>query len=110
MDPMNRSEKTFAAAYFLGCCVLMLLGSMVPGGQGPVAVFAAPWGKPAMEVIAHAEGRIIFIRDESWVALTDASDRQSVDRLYEAGAGFVASALVAAACARWTGVSLEKSI
>jgi len=109
-DSMNRSAKIFAAVYFLGCCVLMLLGSLTPGGNGVVAVFAKPWGKPALEVIASAEGRIIFVRDGTWVALTVSSDKQFIDRLYEAGAGFVASSAIAAACARWTGVSLEKSI
>ena len=107
---MSRSAKIFAGAYFLGCCFLMLLGSLTPSGSGPVAVFAKPWGKPALEVIAGADGQIIFVRDGIWVALTDASDQQFIDRLYRAGAGFVASATVAYACASWSGVSLEKSI
>jgi len=110
VDSMTRSAKIFAGAYFLGCCSLMLLASLAPGGKGPVAVFAKPWGKPAMEVIAGAEGQIIFIRDGTWVALTESPDPQFIDRLYRAGAGFVASTAVAYACARWSGVSLEKSI
>lgn len=107
---MSRSAKVFAGAYFLGCCVVMLLASLTPSGKGPVAVFAKPWGKPALEVIAGADGRIIFVRDGVWVALTESSDQQFIDRLYRAGAGFVASTAVAYACARWSGVSLEKSI
>lgn len=107
---MNRSAKIFAAAYFLGCCVLVLVASLTPGGKGPVAVFAMPWGKSALEVVAHAEGPIIFVNNGSWVALTESTDQQFINRLYEAGAGFVASSVIAMACARLSGVTLEKSI
>jgi len=106
---MSRSTRLFAAAYFAGCCTLMLLGSLLPGGSGVVAVFAKPWGDTAMEVVARADGRIIFVRSGSWVVLTESRDRQFIDRLYRSGAGFVASSAVAAACARLTGISLEKA-
>ncbi|WP_209016933.1 hypothetical protein [Roseibium aggregatum] len=107
---MSGSTKAFAAAYFVGCCALMLLGSLLPGGGGVVAVFAKPWGDTAMEVVARSEGRIIFVRSGSWVVLTESKNQQFIDRLYQSGAGFVASSAVAAACARLTGVSLENAI
>ncbi|MES0880484.1 hypothetical protein [Roseibium sp. SCP14] len=106
---MSKSAKIFAATYFLGCCILMLLGALVPGSNGLVAVVAKPWGKTAVEVVANAEGRIIFVRDGAWVALTEATDQEFIDRLYKSGAGFVASSAVAFACARWIGVSLERA-
>ncbi|WP_297588017.1 hypothetical protein [Roseibium sp.] len=106
---MSRSAKFFAATYFLGSCVLMLLGALMPSGNGLVAVIATPWGKPALEVVAQAEGRIIFVKDGTWVALTEVTDQEFIARLYKSGAGFVASSSVAYACARWIGVSLERA-
>ncbi len=106
---MSRTAKIFAAVYFLGSCMVMLLGSLLPGGDGLVAVIAKPWGKTAIEVVAGAEGQIIFVRDGSWVALTEASDPAFIARLYQSGAGFVASSAVALACARWSGLSLENA-
>jgi|GEM_PF-1425824 len=101
---MSRSAKVFAAIYFLSCCVLMLTASLVPGGKGFVAVFSRPGGDSALEIIANAGGRIIFVRDATWVAVTEVADDEDVARLYREGAGFVASSLVARACARLTGV------
>ncbi|WP_296587551.1 hypothetical protein [Roseibium sp.] len=106
---MARSARKFAAIYFLGCSLLVLGGSLLPSGNGFVAVFAKPWGESAVEVIARAEGRIIFGQNASWVALTEASDHEFIARLYRSGAGFVASSVVAYACARVKGVSLEKA-
>ncbi|MEM8703172.1 MAG: hypothetical protein AAGF82_15205 [Pseudomonadota bacterium] len=106
---MSRFAKGFAAVYFLMCSAVVLSGSLMPSGAGPVAVFAKPWGKSAVEVIAAAEAPVIFVRDGSWIALTDATDTELVSRLYQAGAGFVASSAVAMACARLAGLSLEKN-
>lgn len=85
----------------------MLLGSLMPSGNGPVVVFAKPWGTSALEVVAKAEGRLMSAPSTSWIALTEASDSGFVTRLYRAGAGFVASSAVAYACARLTGLSME---
>lgn len=85
----------------------MLLGSVMPSGAGPVVVFAKPWGAPAIEVVAKAGGQLMTAPSEAWIVLTDASDSAFVSRLYQAGAGFVASSTVAYACARLTGKSLE---
>lgn len=88
----------------------MLLAELIPGDAGPVAVVAFPWGKPSFEVIAQAEGGIVFVQDGSWIAVTQSPGQEFVERLYEAGAGFVASAAVARACAGWSGVTLERSL
>lgn len=86
----------------------MLLGALVPGGKGMVAVIARPWGSSALEVVAKADGRIVFVGSGAWVVLTEAGDRDFIASLYDAGAGFVASSAVASACARLSGISLEE--
>ncbi|MEL7529029.1 MAG: hypothetical protein AAFN16_24900 [Pseudomonadota bacterium] len=106
---MSRFAKGFAAVYFLICSAIVLFASLVPSGTGPVAVFAKPWGKSAIEVVAAVEAPVIFVRNGSWIALTESTDQELVSRLYEAGAGFVASSAVAMACARLSGLSLEKN-
>lgn len=106
---MSRFAKCFAVVYFLICGAVMLSASLVPTGAGPVAVFAKPWGKSAIEVVAATEAPVIFVRNGSWIALTQSTDKELVSRLYEAGAGFVASSAVAMACARLSGLSLEKN-
>jgi hypothetical protein len=110
LNKVTRSQKLFATAYFLACTLAMTLAAVLPGGSGPVAVFANPFGKSAVEVIADAGGRIINAGGYDFVAVTMAGDKDLIARLYGAGAGFVASSTVAAACARWNGVSLEKAI
>ena len=104
---MTRSAKTFAATYFLACCALVVFGSLAPGSQGLVAVFAKPWGGNAFEVIARADGTVIPVGNRTWVALTESDDSEFIARLYQSGAGFVASSAVAQLCARWNGKSLE---
>jgi len=86
----------------------MLFGVLMPSGNGPVLVVAKPWGVSAVEVIAKADGRLMAAPTASWFALTDAHGAAFVDRLYQAGAAFVASSTVAYACARMTGLSLER--
>ncbi|PVB60261.1 hypothetical protein DCO57_18065 [Labrenzia sp. 011] len=81
----------------------MCVGVLMPGDKGLVAVFAKPGGPTAAEVIARADGGIIFVRDGSWVALTESEDHEFIASLYRAGAGFVASSAVAQVCARWNG-------
>ncbi|WP_208986220.1 hypothetical protein [Labrenzia sp. OB1] len=107
---MTPSAKIFAVTYFIGASMLMSLGVLLPGGKGLVAVFAKPGGLAAAEVIARAEGSIIFVRDGSWVALTESEDDEFIASLYRAGAGFVASTAVAQLCARWNGVLGENTI
>lgn len=107
---MSRSVKIFATAYFLACSLLVSFASLVPSGDGPVAVFATPWGRSALEVIARADGRILHAGETPWVAVTEPTDREFVARLYQSGAGFVASTAVARACAALTGASWEKEI
>ncbi|MCK7614148.1 hypothetical protein [Roseibium sediminicola] len=107
---MTRAAKIFGSAYFVACCLLVLMTSVLPSGKGgPVAVFASPWSGPAVEIVAEADGRIVHAGKLSWIAVTDQSDPDLIARLYRAGAVFVASAIVAQACAAWTGASLEKA-
>lgn len=106
---MSKSAKVFAAVYFLLCSTIVAIGSLIPGSQGLVAVFAKPWGENALEVIAHADGQVIFVNDSTWIALTEVRNSDDVARLYKSGAGFVASSLVAQACARWSAISLGSS-
>ena len=105
---MSRSAKIFATGYFLASCLLMLVGSLMPAREGPVAVFAWPWGESAVSVIARSGGPVLFVGDRSWVVLTEAGEQQSIANLYRSGAGFVASSFIAQACARLSGVSLEQ--
>lgn len=107
---MSPTAKLFAATYFLGCCLAMLAGSLLPSDKGLVAVFAKPWGESAAEIVAQADGRIIFVGDSAMVAITEVTDHAFIDRLYNSGAGFVASSAVASACARWSGLSLERAL
>ena len=107
---MSRSAIIFGCAYFFACSLLVSLATVMPSGSGPLAVFASPWGKSAVEVIARAEGRIIHAGSTRWIAVADRTDPDVVNRLYQAGAGFVASSAVAAACARWIGTPLEKDL
>lgn len=107
---MSRSAKIFGTAYFTACCLLVLVASVVPSGAGgQVAVFASPWSGPAIEIVARAEGRIVHTGRFSWIAVTEQTDPDLVGRLYRSGAGFVASALVARACAALARVPLEKA-
>jgi hypothetical protein len=110
MDTVSRSAKIFCTVYFLACSFLVSLAVVVPSGDGPVAVFASPWGGSALEVIARADGRIIHTGNVSWVAVTEPTDREFVARLYRSGAGFVASTAVAQACAALGGRSREREL
>ncbi len=107
-ESVTSSAKRFTAVYFLGSCAVMLLGSLMPTGNGPVVVFANPWGKSAVEVVAHANGTLMAAPLPSWVAMAEATDSGFISRLYQAGAGFVASSTVAYACARMSGTSWER--
>jgi hypothetical protein len=105
---VSRSGKVFVAGYFLASCVLMLVGALAPAHEGPVAVFAWPWGDSAVSVIARSGGPVVFVGDRNWVALTEAGEQQTIASLYRSGAGFVASSFIAQACARLGAVSLEQ--
>lgn len=107
---MSRSAKIFAVVYFAACSVLVSLASVIPAGDGPVAVFASPWGGSPLDVIARADGRIVHVGNASWVAVTEPTDQDFIARLYRAGAGFVASTAVASACAALSGGSLESTL
>ncbi|WP_208988350.1 hypothetical protein [Labrenzia sp. VG12] len=100
----------FATTYFLACSLLVSLATVMPSGSGPLAVFASPWGASALEVIARAEGRIVHVGNTRWVAVTDQTDPELVARLYRSGAGFVASTVVAKACASWIGTPMERDL
>lgn len=107
---MTRSVKVFASVYFLACSFLVSLAAVIPAGDGPVAVFASPWGSSALEVVARTDGSIVHVGNGAWVAVTASSEGDFVARLYQAGAGFVASTAVARACAALSGAPLEKAI
>lgn len=104
---MAQSTKRFAVLYFSGCCLIMLLGVLIPSGSGPVVVIAKPWGAPAVEVVANADGRLMHVPNVAWFALADGGRQDFVANLYQSGAAFVASSTVAYLCARLTGTSLE---
>lgn len=106
---MSGSSKVFAAFYFLSCASLVVVVELLPSGTGPVVVFASPWGRPAVEVIAGADGRLVDGGRGNWVAVAQADAPGFVTRLYQSGAGFVASTAVARACAALTGLSREKT-
>jgi len=107
---VTRSAKIFGTAYFTACCMLILVTSVLPAGKGgPVAVFASPWSGPAIEIVAKANGRIVHVGRTPWIAVTEQTDPDLIARLYRAGAGFVASAIVARACAALADVQLEKA-
>ncbi|MBO6754826.1 MAG: hypothetical protein JJ902_00735 [Roseibium sp.] len=77
----------------------MVFASLHPAEGGRVAVFAAPWSdRTAVEVIAAAGGPILTTDARGWIAVSESPDSDFVQHLYGSGAGFVASALVAAAC------------
>jgi len=106
---VTRSAKVFGSAYFAACCLLIVLVSVLPSGKGgPVAVFASPWSGPAVEIVAEADGRIVHAGNMPWIAVTEQTDPDLIARLYRSGAVFVASAIVAQACAAWTTAPLEK--
>ncbi len=107
---MARSAWSFAVTCFLACCVLMLTASLVPGSRGIVAVFARPGGDTALQIVASAGGRIVLVPASSWIAVTEVTDAGLVDRLYQSGAGFVASSVVAQLCARWNGATLGSAL
>lgn len=101
-------SKLFVATYFLAACSLMLLASLQPGDSGKIAVFASPWSDTAPDIVARAGGRIVSTDSSGWIAVSVAEDEGLVGRLYSSGAVFVASSIVAQACAgltRWAGES-----
>ncbi|SHM06534.1 hypothetical protein [Roseibium suaedae] len=93
-------HKAFAASYFAAASVIVVIAGLQPGGPGPVAVFAAPWGASAPDIIARAGGRIISADSSGWIAVSDFSGTDDLlSRLYASGAAFVASSVVVRACA-----------
>jgi len=87
----------FAVTYFSAACVLMVFASLHPGASGRVAVFAAPWSTgSAAQIVARSGGPIISTDATGWIAVSEAANPDFVKQLYRNGAGFVASAAVAA--------------
>jgi len=95
----QKTSKRFVAGYFAAACLLMLFASLQPGAQGRVAVFAAPWSNSAPEIIALAGGRIVSTDSSGWIAVSELGSEGLLGRHYGSGAVFVASSLVAQACA-----------
>lgn len=77
---------------------MMLVASLQPHGAGKVAVFAAPWGVSAAEIIGSSGGRLVSTSASGWLAIVDLESDDGVSGLYAGGALFVASTLVAKAC------------
>jgi len=87
----------FAAIYFGAACFIMVFASLHPGASGRVAVFAAPWAPvSAAQIVVRSGGPIISTDSTGWIAVSEAAAPDFVERLYQNGAGFVASAAVAA--------------
>lgn len=98
-DMSAKISKRFVATYFSAACLIMVFAGLQPGAEGKIAVFASPWSGTAPEIVAEAGGRIISTDSSGWIAVTEADADGIVGRLYASGAGFVASSVVARACA-----------
>lgn len=102
-------SKRFVVTYFSAACVVMVFAGLQPGGEGKIAVFASPWSETAPEIVAEAGGRIISTDSSGWIAVTEADSDGMVGRLYASGAAFVASSVVALACAGFVNVHGERN-
>jgi hypothetical protein len=102
-------SKRFVATYFSGACIVMVFAGMQPGSEGKVAVFAGPWSDPAPQIVVNAGGEIVSTDSFGWMAVTEVSGEGLVGRLYASGAVFVASSVVAQACAGVLGAFGEKN-
>ncbi|MTI42498.1 hypothetical protein E1178_02635 [Roseibium hamelinense] len=77
----------------------MVLVGLLPGREGPVAVFASPFGSGTVyEVLAKSGGSLISAAPSGWVAVIDRNGTASNSELYAAGAFFVASSAIASTC------------
>jgi hypothetical protein len=69
----------------------------IPVGNGPVAVFAAPWSKAA-EIVAQAGGQLVAAGRSPWIIMAVSADEGFVRRLYQAGAILVTDPKFAVGC------------
>ncbi|WP_417675274.1 hypothetical protein [Roseibium sp.] len=102
-------SKRFVATYFSAACLVMVFAGLQPGAEGKIAVFASPWSNPAPQIVAAAGGRIVSTDASGWIAVTEADSDGIVGRLYASGAAFVASSVVARACAGFVNVYGESN-
>lgn len=70
----------------------------VPGGTGPVAVFAAPWSANAAEIVARAGGQLVAAGRSPRIIMAMSADDDFVRRLYQAGAILVTDPKYAIGC------------
>jgi len=70
----------------------------VPAGNGPVAVFAAPWSANAAEIVARAGGQLVAAGRSPWIIMAISTDDDFVRRLYQAGAILVTDPRYAIGC------------
>jgi hypothetical protein len=75
-----------------------VITTALPSGNGPVAVFAAPWSDNAAEIASRAGGKLVVTgrSDRIVVAISDNDD--FVGRLYRSGAILVTDPRYAVGC------------
>jgi hypothetical protein len=70
----------------------------IPAGNGPVAVFAAPWSADAAEIVARAGGQLVAAGRSPRIIMAVSADDDFVRRLYGAGAILVTDPRFAIGC------------
>jgi hypothetical protein len=106
----NGKQMSEGAAFAVALCfgVAAILGSsvmvVVPRDSEAVAVFASPWAgrDGALQVIAGADARIVAYGKYDWIAVAYDDQPSLAERLYDAGAVFVADAALVSACTNLT--------
>jgi hypothetical protein len=78
--------------------VALVVTVAIPAGNGPVAVFAAPWSAAAAEIVAQAGGQLVVAGGSPWVMIAVSADEDFVRRLYRAGAILVTDPNFAIGC------------
>jgi hypothetical protein len=76
----------------------LIVSVAIPAGNGPVAVFAAPWSANAAEIVARAGGQLVVAGRSSWIIIAVSADDDFVTRLYRAGAILVTDPSFAIGC------------
>jgi hypothetical protein len=76
----------------------LIVTTAIPGGNGPVAVFAAPWSTDATEIVARAGGKLVAVGTSARIVVAVSDDDDFVGRLYWAGAILVTDPRYAIGC------------
>ena len=70
----------------------------IPPGNGPVAIFAAPWSAGAAGIVAQAGGKLVRPGRAPWIIVAVSDDDGFVGKLYRAGAILVTDPRYAIGC------------